>query len=170
MGPSLELLNMGTPTRKELKARYSVRRKRDIVTVFAIALFLLLVFFQLFLTLVVPGLLKKRKAFEFHVAKLEMSVQIDSLRGGLSRVKPDSELHQGEVATVCGVTDQLAMYTRESLDELSLKQIFQLKRIFGQYEAVLRRWQEKPPRYYTIEEKIDMPTLVNGLKKEIEED
>ena len=160
---------MSKPTRKELKARYSVRRKRDIVTFFAIALFLLLLAFQLFLTLIVPGLLKKRKAFEFHVAKLEMSAQIDSLRGGLSRVKPDSDLHRGEVVTVIGVTDQLAMYTREALDQLNLKQIFQLKRIFGQYEAVLRRWQETPPRYYAVQEKINMPILVNGLKKEIEE-
>ena len=160
---------MSTPTRRELKARYSVRRKRDIVTVFAIALFLLLVAFQLFLTLIVPGLLKKRNAFEFHVAKLEMSAQIDMLRRGLSAVRPDSDLHRGEVVTVIGVTDQLAMYTRETLDQLSLKQIFQLKRIFGQYEAVLRRWMEKPPRYYAVQEKIHMPTLVNGLKKEIEE-
>lgn len=169
MDASLEPLTMSYPTRKELKARYSVRRRRDVVTFFAIALFLLLVAFQLFLTLVVPGLLKKRKAFEFHVAKLEMSSQIDLLRRSLSRVKPDSDLHQGEIAIVCGVTDQLAVYTRESLDQLSLKQIFQLKRIFGQYEAVLRRWQEKPPRYYTVQEKINMPVLVNGLKKEIEE-
>ena len=160
---------MSNPTRKELKSRYSVRRKRDIVTVFAIVLFLLLVAFQLFLTLVVPGLLKKRKAFEFHVAKLEMSAQIDSLRDGLSRIRTNTDVQSGEVATVCGVTDQLAMYTRESLDQLNLKQIFQLKRIFGQYEAVLRRWQEKPPRYYTVQEKINMPTLVNGLKKEMEE-
>lgn len=160
---------MSTPTRKELKARYSVRRKRDIVTGFAIFLFLLLVAFQLFLTLIVPGLLKKRRAFEFHVAKLEMSTQLDTLRSGLSHVRPRSDAQSGEVATVCGVTDQLAMYTRESLDQLSLKQIFQLKRIFGQYEAVLRRWQEKKPRYYTVQEQINMPTLVNGLKKEIEE-
>lgn len=160
---------MSTPTRKELQARYSVRRRRDIVTVFAIALFLLLVAFQLFLTMIVPGLLKKRKAFEFHVAKLEMSTQIDTLRDDLSRVRPNSDIQRGEVATVCGVTDQLAMYTRESLDQLSLKQIFQLKRIFGQYEAVLRRWQEKPPRYYTVQERINMPALVNGLKKEMEE-
>ena len=169
MVSSLELLNMATPTRSELKARYSVRRKRDIVTVFAIMLFLLLVAFQLFLTLIVPGLLKKKRAFEFQVAKLEMSEQLDSLRKGLSRVRPESELRQGEVATVCGVADQLAMYTRESLDDLSLKQIFQLKRILGQYEAVLQRWKENPPRYYTSQEEIDMSALVNGLKKEIEE-
>lgn len=160
---------MGQPTRKELKSRYSVKRKRDIVTGFAICMFLLLVFFQLFLTLVVPSLLKKRKAFEFHVAKLEMSSQIDALRDGLSDIRTDSDIQQGEVATVCGVTDQLAMYTRDSLDQLTLKQIFQLKRIFGQYEAVLRRWQEKPPRYYTVQETIDVGALVNALKKEIEE-
>lgn len=160
---------MGNPTRRELKARYSVKRKRDVVTVFAIGMFLLLVFFQLFLTLVVPGLLKKRKAFEFHVAKLEMSSQIDSLRRGLSHVRTVSDVQKGEVATVCGVTDQLAMYTRESLDQLSLKQIFQLKRTFGQYEAVLQRWREKPPRYYTVQEKIDTASLVRALRKEIEE-
>ena len=160
---------MGTPSRKELKARYSVKRRRDIVTGFAIGLFLLLVFFQLFLTLVVPSLLKKRKAFEFHVAKLEMSSQLDMLRKEISRVHTDSDIQSGEVATVRSVTDQLAMYTRDSLDQLSLKQIFQLKRIFGQYEAVLQRWKEKPPRYYTVQEKINMQTLVNGLKKEIEE-
>ena len=169
MVPPLEPLNMGKPTRKELKARYSVRRKRDVVTFFAITLFLLLVAFQLFLTLIVPGLLKKRKAFEFHVAKLEMSAQIGSLRIGISQVRPDSDLHRGEIITVYGVIDHLAMYTRESLDSLSLKQIFQLKRIFGQYTAVLQRWREKPPRYYTSQKEIDMPTLVSGLNKEIEE-
>lgn len=160
---------MGNPTRSELKARYSVRRRRDVVTVFAIALFLLLVAFQLFLTLVVPSLLKKRKAFEFHVAKLEMSSQIDELRSELSRVKTASDVQQGEVATVCGVTDQLAMYTRDSLDQLNLKQIFLLKRIFGQYEAVLQRWKETPPRYYTVQENINTALLMRALRNEIEE-
>lgn len=160
---------MGTPSRKELKARYSVKRRRDIVTGFAIGLFLLLVFFQLFLTLVVPSLLKKRKAFEFHVAKLEMSSQLDTLRKELSRVHTDSDVQSGEVTTVCNVTDQLAMYTRDSLDQLSLKQIFQLKRIFGQYEAVLRRWKERPPRYYTVQETIDTDSLMRALRKEIKE-
>ena len=160
---------MGTPSRKELKARYSVRRRRDVVTGFAIGLFLLLVFFQLVLTLVVPSLLKKRKAFEFHVAKLEMSSQLDTLRKELSRVHTNSDIQIGEVTTVRNVTDQLAMYTRDSLDQLSLKQIFQLKRIFGQYEAVLRRWKERSPRYYTVQETIDTDSLMRALRKEIKE-
>ncbi len=154
---------------KEIRLRYSSRKKRDVVTFLAISMFVLIIAFQLFLILVLPVLLSRKNAWDFQVAREEVFRQVDGLRKQIRNVPAKGRIQQGEVATVKSVVDQFALYTRESKDALDWPTLALLKRIFGQYEAVNYRWCEAVPRYYVVQEQIDMPALIKRLEEDIQE-
>ena len=153
----------------EILKRYSCKRKRDFITGIAISMFALLILFQVFLVLVLPVLLSRKNAWDFYVAKEEMLRQLDALRDDIGGARPKNGIQKGEVETVRNVADLFAMSTREAMDNLTWEEVAHLKRVFGHLDGVQKRWREKPPRYYIVQEKVDMPALMTRIESEIQE-
>lgn len=153
----------------EILKRYSCKRKRDFITGIAISMFALLVLFQIFLVLVLPVLLSRKNAWDFYVAKEEMIRQLDTLRDNIAVSRPKTGIQKGEIDTVRSVADLFAMNTREAMDDLTWEEVAHLKRVFGHLDAVQKRWRGNPPRYYIVQEKVDMPALMTRIESEIQE-
>ena len=148
---------------KEIVARYSCKRKRDVITGTAVTMLVLVVLAQLYLTMVVPIQLQKRNIYEFHVEKDKVIKQADNFRGRMRNFRPSDKIARGEVDLVRGAMDQLIIYLTEHQDEMNDKQVFEIKRIFSHFDGYMARWKERKPRFHIRQEKVDQRKLVNAV-------
>lgn len=152
---------------KEIVARYSCKRKRDVITGTAVTMLVLVVLAQLYLTLIVPIQLQKRNIYEFHVEKDKVIKLADNFRAKMRNFRPSDKTARGEVDLVRGAMDQLIIYITEHQDEMTDKQIFEIKRIFSNFDSYMARWKQRKPRYHFKQEKVDQRKLVSAVVNDL---
>ena len=154
---------------KEIRMKYSCKRKRDYMTFFALAMFFLTIAFEFYLIFVVPIQLKSKDALEKDVAKLEMLNQLDLLRQRFRGVKTVNDVQKGERDMCQSVLDSYAMFVRQHQDELSMTQILELKDTFTNYERIYYHWTNQAnPSFYIIQEKLDMQKALDSIHQKIQ--
>lgn len=148
---------------KEIKARYSCRRKSDFMTYFAIYFFLLVVAFELYLIVWVPIQLKREDVLQKHVAKENLVTLVDTLRREVGGIGGTTSLNKGEVALTRTVLDLYALYIREHQDALEFAQILDLYKMLNRYQAVIEQWKAK--QFSFQKETVDLPAAYQYLEK-----
>ena len=128
---------------KEIKAKYSCRRKPDFVTWFAIIFFFVIVALELYLILWVPIQLRREGVLQKHVAKEQMGRKIDSYRYQMRRVPAVTPLNRGEISLAQNMLDLYANYIRLYQDKLSLAEILEITSLLDQYGILIVRWNRK---------------------------
>ena len=128
---------------KEIKAKYSCRRKRDFVTWFAIIFFFVIVSLELYLILWVPIQLRREGVLQKHVAKEQMGRKIDSYRHQMRRIPAATSLNKGEIALAQSMLDLYANYIRLYQDKLDLAEILEITSLLDQYGVLIIRWTRK---------------------------
>ena len=128
---------------KEIKAKYSCRRKPDFVTWFAIIFFFVIVILELYLILWVPIQLRREGVLQKHVAKEQMCRKIDSYRHQMRRIPVSDSLNKGEIALAQNMLDLYANYIRVYQDKLSLAEILEITSLLDQYGVLIIRWNRK---------------------------
>lgn len=150
-------------TKAEIKNTYSCKRKSDFVTYFAIFLFLMIIIFELYLTLWMPVQLKKKGTLERHVAKEEMVALADKLREDIDRIELKNSLQEGEVQLAKNILDTYAIYVRENQDIMDMTQIRQVFETFRRYEQLIEGWKAR--NFLITREMIDMGPMFKELEK-----
>lgn len=125
---------------KEIKAKYSCRRKPDFVTWFAIIFFFVIVALELYLILWVPIQLRREGVLQKHVAKEQMGRKIDSYRHQMRRVPAANSLNRGEISLAQNMLDLYANYIRLYQDKLDLAEILEITSLLDQYGVLIVRW------------------------------
>ena len=148
---------------KEIKARYSCRRKSDFMTYFAIYFFLLVVAFELYLIVWVPIQLKREDVLQKHVAKENLVTLVDTLRREVGGIGGATSLNKGEVGLTRTVLDLYALYIREYQDALEFAQILDLYKMLNRYQAVIEQWKAK--QFSFKKETVDLPAAYQYLEK-----
>lgn len=148
---------------KEIKARYSCRRKSDFMTYFAIYFFLLVVAFELYLIVWVPIQLKREDVLQKHVAKENLVTLVDTLRREVGGIGGATSLNKGEVELTRTVLDLYALYIREYQDALEFAQILDLYKMLNRYQAVIEQWKAK--QFSFKKETVDLPAAYQYLEK-----
>ena len=131
-------------SRVNIKKFYSTKRKRDLVTGAAIALFGALIVFQLYITIVFPLQLRHQKFLVLDMERDEMYEQIDRIRRAVRGTSEKDYAHQGEVKLVEGVMDGFALHVREHSREMTLEQVTSLRNVLSRYALIVCAWN--PPR------------------------
>ena len=127
-----------------IKKFYSTKRKRDVVTGAAIALFGALIVFQLYITIIFPLQLRHQKFLVLDMERDEMYEQIDRIRRAVRGMSEKDYAHQGEVKLVEGVMDGFALHVREHSREMTLEQVTSLRNVLSRYALIVCAWN--PPR------------------------
>lgn len=148
---------------KEIKARYSCKRKSDFMTYFAIYFFLLVVVFELYLIVWVPIQLKREDVLQKHVAKENLVTLVDTLRSEIGRIGTAASLNKGEVELTRTVLDHYALYIREHQDALDFPQIIDLYKMLNRYQAVIEQWKAR--QFSFRKETLDLPAAYQYLEK-----
>lgn len=146
-----EQLNGFFPMSKvNIKQYYSTKRKRDVVTGAAIALFGILILFQLYITIVFPLQLRHQKFLVLEMEKDEMYEQVDRIREAIRKTKGKDFAQKGEVKLVEGILDQFALHVRENGKEMNLEQVAEMRNVLSRYELTVMTWKEKKTDNYHI--------------------
>ena len=114
-----------------IRKYYSTKRKRDVVTGAAIALFGALIVFQLYITIVFPLQLRHQKFLTLEIERDEMYEQIDRIRRAVRGTNEKDFAHQGEVKLVESVMDGFALHVREHSKEMTLAQVSALRNVLS---------------------------------------
>ena len=122
---------------------YSTKRKRDVVTGAAIALFVALIVFQLYITIVFPLQLRHQKLLIADMEKDEMYEQIDRIRKLIRSTGGKNAAQRGEINLVSGIMDQFALHVRENGKEMTPEQVSDLRNVLSRYELIVMTWKEK---------------------------
>ena len=126
---------------KEIKAKYSCRRKRDFVTWFAISFFLVIVVLELYLILWVPIQLRREGVLQKHVAKEQMGTKVDHYRILFRRIPAPTPLNKGEISLAQNMLDLYANYIRANQDKLELSEILEISDLLDRYGMLSMLWQ-----------------------------
>ena len=117
--------------RIDLKSKYSCKRKRDYVTLFAVMMFSLIVLFELYLVFWLPIQLRRQRIAEF----------ADNLRNSCRRLGKKDSLEKGEVAMIQSTLDVLAIYIRENQEHLNMSQLRELEQTMNRIARIIDGWQ-----------------------------
>ena len=135
-----------------IKQYYSTKRKRDIVTGSAIALFGILIVFQFYITILFPFQLRHQELLIAEMEKDEMYEQIDRIRDLVHATRGQDYAQRGEIMLVDGVMDKFALHVREHGKEMTPKQVGDLRNVLSRYEIIANSWQtSRPPTAEEIE-------------------
>ena len=153
-------------TNEQVRAQYSCKRKSDYMMYLAVALFVLIIAFQLYLVLIIPIQLRNRNMFELQVARQEVVNQIDSLRKSLSKIETADSLQAGEISLVKNILDSFAYHVRDQQHELSREQVVALRTALDRYEVIQLKW--KKGEFHIRREIIDYPPLLKAMEENLE--
>ena len=121
---------------KEIKERYSCKRKSDFVTYFAIGFYVLIIIFEFYLVFGIPFQLRREGVLQKHVVKEEMVKLVDYQRGLLKYVPVQNATNKNEVALVNNMLDLYASY-------ISLQDMLEINDLLKRYGVLISTWQDK---------------------------
>ena len=133
-----------------VKKFYSTRRKRDVVTGAAILFFIILIVFQLYITILFPLQLRHQQLLIGEMEKDEMYEQVDRIRKLIRSTRGKDFAQTGEINLVEGVMNQFALHVREHGKEMTPEQVAELRNVLSRYELIVMTWREKKTDNYHI--------------------
>jgi hypothetical protein len=125
------------------KITESVKRKKDFVTVLALALFVIIVIFELVLVIWLPAKFRSGEYFAKEVALEEMVQNEDTLRAFVSDVHRKEYYYPREVKLVKKCLDDFARYLRVYKDEMTMEQILDLHEDIKEFDRIFYKWKSR---------------------------
>jgi len=144
------------------------KRKRDIVTVLAVSLFVVIVLLELLIVIWLPVQLRSEQFWERDSAYQEMIALEDFLRGNFVGViknckgKKGLERVEGEVTVVTLCLDDIARYLRMYGSSLNRNQIRDIYIKLQGFEQIFNS-MKKLGEFYTRKEQIDSKGFIARL-------
>lgn len=149
---------------KVFKEKYSCKRKKDFVTGFAIIFFLLVVCFEIYVVLWMPIQIQRRNMLEVHTAKDELIRNFDTVRYRCFKLYfARKGFEKGEIELAIRLMDMYALYLRNNVDLLDIKELIELKRTFGKFEALAVDWEKG--KYCFRAKSFDLEPALSALEK-----
>ena len=127
--------------RIDLKSKYSCKRKRDYVTLFAVMMFSLIVLFELYLVFWLPIQLRRENAMVLHVSRQRIAEFADNLRSSCRGLGKKDSLEKGEYAMIQSTLDVLAIYIRENQEHLNMSQLRELEQTMNRIARIIDGWR-----------------------------
>ena len=156
--------------RKEILEKYSCRRRKDFVTFFAVALFLLIISFECYLMFWLPIQFRRQNAMARHVSCQILVEMADHLRNASrpNRIKDLNSLQKSEMELIRASLDILAIYVREHQEYLSDSQISELQTLLNRTKVIVDGWYTQK-RYHIKRDTFDPPPVLTSLEKRLDE-
>lgn len=149
---------------KAIKESYSCKRRADLVTGFAIVFFILVVCFELYVVIWMPVQLQQKNVLESHMAREQLIRSFDSLRYNcLILHNREKGFAKGEILLTLRVLNLYAIYLRENADKLDHRQIMELQRTLGRFEALAANWMKKKYSFRKLD--FDLSPAMKALEK-----
>ena len=127
-------------------------RKKVNGKAFFVGFSILLIAFQLYITVIFPLQLNHQHLLIAEMEKDEMYEQVDRIRETVRKNRGRTPLQNGEIDLVTGVLDQFALHVREHGNEMTPEQVNGLRTELRRYELVILGWNYANRRFLHPEE------------------
>ncbi len=151
--------------RADLRNKYSCKRKRDYITLFAVMMFSLIVLFELYLIFWLPIQLRQENAMILHVSRQRIAEFADDLRNQCRALKKKDSLEKGEIAMTQSVLDVMAIYIRENQEHLNMSQLRDLEQTMNRIARLIQGWQNN--KFIIQRETFDTTPLQKALEEKL---
>ncbi|MBP5182398.1 MAG: hypothetical protein J6331_05165 [Lentisphaeria bacterium] len=149
---------------KAIRDSYSCRRRKDFVTGFAIVFFFLIIGFELYVVIWMPVQLQRRNVLETHIAREKLIRKFDYLRNSCRwSYDRGKGFSRGEKQLVLRVLDVYAIYLRENAESMDIREIQELQRTLGRFEALLVGWERGKYCFRKLD--FDLTPAMTALEK-----
>lgn len=153
--------------RKEILQRYSCKRKKDFITFFAVALFLLIISFECYLMFWLPIQFRRQNAMARHVACQRLVEMADYLRNvSRPRAQDLNSLQKSEMELIRSSLDILAIYVREHQENLTDSQINELQQLLDRTNIIVTGWR-KNKRFHIKRDNFDPEPVLRSFEKNL---
>ena len=148
------------------KLEYSCKRKKDYITLFAIAMFLVICVFELFLIFVLPVRLKQQDAMEYHVKKQNMLTWTEDLRRKTRQAKPRSPVQECEVQLVMDSLDTITRSIRQNNHDMTISQVNDVCSMLDRFQVIVNGWSNG--KYQVVERDFDITPILKTMEKKLD--
>ncbi|MBU8902847.1 MAG: hypothetical protein KOO69_08910 [Victivallales bacterium] len=144
----------------------SANFKKDYIAYSAIAIFFLIISFEIFMAIFIPAHLQIEGVWSEEVGRQDMVNQFDHVRNSFFRFKSKDEYAQNEALIINNSLTPLADYLREYQYKIGVKEVKEIdKTISGM--LTFRSYLDKDGAY-SKDMKIDTKNFIKTLKKSME--
>lgn len=143
----------------------SANFKKDYIAYSAIAIFFLIISFEIFMAIFIPAHLQIEGVWSEEVARQEMIDQFDHMRACFFRFNSKDDYAQNEARVINNSLTPLANYLRERQYEIGLKEVKEIEKtmsgILSFYNSLTKDGA------YSQDMKLDTKSFIQTLKKEM---
>ena len=144
----------------------SANFKKDYIAYSAIAIFFLIVSFEIFMAIFIPAHLQIEGVWSEEVGRQDMVNQFDDIRNSFFRFKSKDEYAQNEALIINNSLTPLADYLREYQYKIGVREVKDIEKVMSGMLS-FRSYLEKDGAY-SKDMKIDTKNFIKTLKKAME--
>lgn len=149
------------------KIEYSCKRKKDFVTFIAIAMFVAICLFEVYLIIFLKLQQQRKNAMAHDIIKQEMLTRTVNLRAATRHTKPGNPLQECEVMLVTDGLDHVVRFIRRNVDTMTDPQIVAANDILFQLEAHTLPWQKK--NFLFKQDEFEIQPVLNEIEKKLDQ-
>lgn len=148
----------------DIRIKEPAQRKTDYITLLAIFLFVLIIFFELVLVLWLPIHLRSGRNWEHEIAMQEMIELEDNLRANIIGLGRKGVGKKGELEMMSSPLDQIARYLKQNRKKMTREQIREIYDVLQRFENHYH--YIRTGNVFTRELKVDPEKYIGTLLKE----
>jgi len=143
----------------------SANFKKDYIAYSAIAIFFLIISFELFMAIFIPAHLQMEGVWGEEVARQEMINSFDHTRNGFLRFKSKDEYAEGEAKVIADSLTPLADYLRQYQYQIGLKEVKEIEKTM----SGIHKFHDHLKKHgaYSTDIKLKTENFIKTLKKEM---
>lgn len=145
---------------------YSCKRKKDFVTFTAIAMFVAIFVFEIYLIVFIRVQLQRENAMASEVVKQKMLVNTEDIRKRIKTAKPKTPLQDCEVEMVRNCLDNITQYIRKNNENMTLQQISETNELLFLLKASIPAWEKG--RYTFQQESLEYDSILKAMEDKLD--
>lgn len=148
------------------KIEYSCKRKKDFVTFIAIAMFVAICLFEIYLIVLLRIQLAQENAMAHEVQKQEMLIKTARLQSNIRLAKPKNQLQECEVMLVQNCLDNITRFIRRNEKFMTDAQIAAADETLFQLLANTKQWTKQ--RFLFRQENFDIHPILDRVETKLD--
>jgi hypothetical protein len=148
------------------KIEYSCKRKKDFVTFIAIAMFLAIFVFEIYLIVFIRIQLKRENAMAHDVIKQKMLMNTEDVRKRIKKVKPSNPLQNCEVEMARTCLDSIVQYIRQNKDNMTPQQITEVNELLVRLQNSILIWGND--KFMFQQEKLEISPILRNMEQKLD--
>ena len=148
------------------KIEYSCKRKKDFVTFIAIAMFLAIFVFEIYLIVFIRIQLQRENAMADDVLRQKMLMNTEDVRRRVKYAKPATPLQNCEVDMVRNCLDGVVQYIRRNQNSMTSQQITEANDLIVQLQNSILLWEQN--RFIFQQESLELSPVLHSMEKKLD--